>query len=89
MHTEGKDPPASFAGTHVSAISVLLDFVNPFRPSSTDLDHRSVMALVNVLVQVLYGLDGSTVLNVYVSLLQREEEVVGRKKKSEVKKQKV
>jgi hypothetical protein len=40
-------------------------------------------------VQVLYGLDGSTVLNVYVSLLQREEEVVGRKKKSEVKKQKV
>ncbi len=83
VQVEGKKPMASFAGTNIPPIEVILDFIQggrhivPISPtcsrqSSSFRLHQyqsTVVTLVNILVKVFHNRDGAADFNIDVALV--------------------
>lgn len=77
MQPELEYPPEGFAGRHISGILKVLDLVDIVGPASSTMtrhgrmkgDPGSVMALVDILVEILDGGDGGAHLNVDVGVV--------------------
>jgi hypothetical protein len=69
MHLIGLDTPVTLALSNVTGIQILLDLIL----AMTELHSDPIVALVDVLVNVLYGLDGCDTLDIDVAAVLPEQ----------------